>query len=55
MCSTFFAFQVAHFFNTLEMNEADGQFKLYFDDLPIYYVPASHKDKLSLMANLLTK
>jgi len=46
---------VAHFFNTLEMNEADGQFKLYFDDLPIYYVPASHKDKLYLMANLLTK
>jgi len=46
---------VAHFFNTLEMNEADGQFRLYFDDLPIYYVPASHKDKLYLLANLLTK
>jgi len=46
---------VAHFFNTLEMNESDGQFKLYFDDLPIYYVPASHKDKLYLMANLFTK
>ena len=46
---------VAHFFNTLEMNEADGQFKLYFDDLPIYYVPASHKDRLYLMANLFTK
>merc|ERR1719474_395351 len=46
---------VASFFNTLEMNEADGTFKLYFDDLPIYYVPASHKDKLYLMANLFTK
>ena len=51
-----FAFQVALFSNTLEINEeADGPIKLYLDDLPSYNVSASHKDNLYLLANLLSK
>ena len=45
---------VADFFQVLETNEGPN-FHLFFDDLPIYYVPAQFKDKLYLMANLLTK
>jgi len=47
-------FSVATFFKTLQSNEGD-QFQLFYDDLPVYYVPASFKDKLYLMANLFTK
>jgi hypothetical protein len=36
------------------LNEGE-QFHLYYDDLPVYYVPAAYKDKLYLMANLFTK
>ena len=39
---------------TLQSNEGPT-FHLFYDDLPIYYVPASQKDKLYLMANLFTK
>eukprot|EP00095_Tigriopus_kingsejongensis_P011851 maker-scaffold493_size155937-snap-gene-0.22 protein:Tk11851 transcript:maker-scaffold493_size155937-snap-gene-0.22-mRNA-1 annotation:"hypothetical protein DAPPUDRAFT_95105" len=45
---------VADFFNTLESNEG-STFSLFYDDLPIYYVPSKYKDKLYLMANLFTK
>lgn len=49
-----FLFPVAIFFKTLQSNEGD-QFQLFHDNLPVYYVPASFKDKLYLMANLFTK
>ena len=45
---------VADFFLTLEWSEGDD-FHLFYDDLPIYYVPSEFKDKLYLMANLFTK
>ena len=45
---------VADFFQVLSTNEGPD-FHLFFDDLPIYYVPAQYKDKLYLMANLFTK
>ena len=45
---------VADFFQVLGRNEGPN-FRLFFDDLPIYYVPAKYKDKLYLMANLFTK
>ncbi len=45
---------VADFFRVLESNEGP-EFRLYYDDLPIYYVPAEFKDKLYLMANLFTR
>ena len=46
---------VADFFSVLEGNEQHNHFNLYFDDLPIYYIPSRHKDRLYLMANLFTK
>ena len=46
---------VAEFFSVLEGNEMHNQFSLHYDDLPIYYIPAKHKDRLYLMANLFTK
>jgi hypothetical protein len=46
---------VASFFSVLNSNEGDDSFHLVYDDLPIYYVPESLKDKLYLMANLFTK
>ncbi len=47
---------MADFFRVLESNgENSSTFHLFYDDLPIYYVPAEHKDKLYLMANLFTK
>ena len=45
---------VASFFAVLDSNEGDN-FQLVYDDLPIYYVPESLKDRLYLMANLFTK
>ncbi len=45
---------VADFFRVLESNEGP-RFHLFYDDLPIYYVPARHKDRMYLMANLFTK
>ncbi len=48
------AFLVASFFAILNDNEGED-FKLIFDDLPIYYVPEALKDKLYLMANLFAK
>ncbi|TRY81053.1 hypothetical protein TCAL_09447 [Tigriopus californicus] len=45
---------VADFFQVLESNEG-ANFRLFYDDLPIYYVPSKFKDKLYLMANLFTK
>ncbi len=49
-----FVVAVALFFKQLQNNEGE-QFNLYYDDLPVYYVPAAYKDKLYLMANLFTK
>ena len=46
---------VAEFFSVLEGNEKHDEFKIHYDDLPIYYIPAKHKDRLYLMANLFTK
>ena len=46
---------VAEFFSVLEGNERHNQFQLHYDDLPIYYIPSQHKDRLYLMANLFTK
>ena len=46
---------VAEFFAILEGNENHDKFQLYYDDLPIYYIPSKHKDRLYLMANLFTK
>lgn len=45
---------VAGFFAVLDSNEGDS-FQLVYDDLPIYYVPETLKDRLYLMANLFTK
>ena len=45
---------MTNFFQILEVNEGPN-FHLFFDDLPIYYVPSKYKDKLYLMANLFTK
>ena len=49
-----FALLVADFFVTLDWSEGED-FHLFYDDLPIYYVPSAYKDKLYLMANLFTK
>ena len=46
---------VAEFFSVLEGNEKHNHFQLHYDDLPIYYIPSHHKDRLYLMANLFTK
>ena len=46
---------VAEFFSVLVGNEKHDEFKIHYDDLPIYYIPAKHKDRLYLMANLFTK
>ena len=46
---------VAEFFSILEGNEKHNHFQLHYDDLPIYYIPSHHKDRLYLMANLFTK
>ena len=46
---------VAEFFSVLEGNEKQHNFQLHYDDLPIYYIPSKHKDRLYLMANLFTK
>ena len=46
---------VAEFFSVLEGNEKHNHFQLHYDDLPIYYIPSQHKDRLYLMANLFTK
>lgn len=45
---------VATFFVNLKNNEADG-FKLYYDELPVYYVPSSFKETFFLMSNLFTR
>lgn len=45
---------VASFFAVLDSNEGDS-FQLVYDDIPIYYVPEALKERLYLMANLLTK
>ena len=45
---------MADFFVTLDWSEGED-FHLFYDDLPIYYVPSAYKDKLYLMANLFTK
>ena len=38
----------------MDWSEGDD-FHLFYDDLPIYYVPSAYKDKLYLMANLFTR
>ena len=45
---------VAKFFSTLDSNEGDS-FQLIYDDLPIYYVPESLKQRAFLFANIFTK
>ncbi len=45
---------MADFIRILSANQGK-EFRLYFDDLPIYYVPSKFKDKLYLLANLFTR
>ena len=45
---------VAVFFQILSGNQG-SEFRLIYDDLPVYYVPAIHKERLFILANLFTK
>ena len=45
---------ISKFFSTLDSNEGDS-FQLIYDDLPIYYVPESLKQRAFLFANIFTK
>ena len=44
----------AMFFSILDSNEGES-FQLIYDDLPIYYVPESVKQRAYIFANLFTK
>jgi hypothetical protein len=45
---------VAVFFENLKVNHG-LEFRLIYDDLPVFFVPSAHKEKLFILSNLFTK